>query len=207
VSNPANQPDATPGAGTQHDSSRFGVSQRRTRRRRFAALAVVVVTAVVSVAIWQAVSKSPTVDSVALVGPTGRAPSYSLPSMSAPNHVVSLASFLGRPLVLNFWASWCVPCRKEMPVLEAAFRSEAGKVMFVGIDSNDSTSAARLFLTQTHVTYLTISDPNGTTATKYRLYGLPTTVFISPSGKIIGRHIGELHADTLREALKEAFGA
>jgi cytochrome c biogenesis protein CcmG/thiol:disulfide interchange protein DsbE len=93
-----------------------------------------------------------------------------------------------------------------MPLLEAAFRAEHGKVAFLGVDSNDTASAAKAFLSQVHVTYPAVSDPTASLATSYGLFGLPTTVFISPTGKIVGRHIGELQADTLRAGLHEAFG-
>jgi peroxiredoxin len=93
-----------------------------------------------------------------------------------------------------------------MPLLEAAFRAEHGKVAFLGVDSNDTDSAAKAFLAQVHVTYPAVSDPTASLATTYGLFGLPTTVFISPTGKVVGRHIGELQAATLRSALHEAFG-
>ena len=169
---------------------------------------MVLLAVLVAVAVWQAVTKAPNADSTALVGRTGQlAPTFSLPSLADPSHDLSLATFRGRPLVINFWASWCVPCRTEMPLLETAFRSERRKVAFLGIDANDTSSAARAFLAQVHVTYPAVSDASGTVATKYGLYGLPTTVFISPAGKVIGRHIGELHTGTLHAALREAFGA
>ena len=177
------------------------------RRRPVVVLCGVLGTILVAVAIWQALSTSPPADSAALSGPFGTpAPRFSLPSLSNQNTVLSLATFRGRPLVINFWASWCVPCRSEMPLLEAAFRAEHGKVAFLGVDSNDTTSAARAFLAQVHVTYPAVSDPTASLANGYGLFGLPTTVFISPTGKIVGRHIGELQADTLRAALHEAFG-
>ncbi|MBF6558301.1 MAG: TlpA family protein disulfide reductase [Acidimicrobiales bacterium] len=127
--------------------------------------------------------------------------------MSTPGKTISLAALRGKPLVVNFWASWCIPCRTEMPLLEQAFRSEHGRVRFLGIDANDTSSAARTFLNQVHVTYPAVSDADGSVALQYKLFGLPTTVFISSSGKTMGRHIGELQAGTLRAALKEAFNA
>lgn len=183
-------------------------ARRPFLRRRWLVAVVVLLVGLAAVAVWQEVSRSPTADSTALVGRTGQpAPAFSLPNLTDPSRRVTLASFRGKPLVINFWASWCVPCRTEMPLLEQAYRSQHGKVVFLGIDANDTPSAAKAFLARVHVTYPTISDDNGATATGYGLYGLPTTVFISPSGKIEGRHIGELHADTLRAALQEAFHA
>lgn len=76
----------------------------------------------------------------------------------------------------------------------------------VGIVTNDSSSAARKFLTLIHVTYPVVSDPNGSLAIECGLVGLPTTIFISPTGRVLGRHIGQFHAPTLRAALQEAFG-
>jgi cytochrome c biogenesis protein CcmG/thiol:disulfide interchange protein DsbE len=121
------------------------------------------------------------------------------------SHTIALADFRGRALIINFWASWCIPCRTEMPLLERAHRAASGQVQFLGIDSNDTSSAAVPFLNQVHVTYPVGSDIGGSVATDYGLFGLPTTVFISPSGKVVGRIIGQLHAYTLRNALKEAF--
>ena len=162
----------------------------------------------VAVGIWQALANGPGADSKALSGPAGSpAPNFALPSLRDSRHALSLEAFRGRPLVINFWASWCVPCRTEMPVLEASFRTEGNKVAFVGIDVNDTSSAARAFLRQVHVTYPVAFASSTSISTGYDLFGLPTTVFISPSGKILGRHLGQLDTATLHAALHEAFRA
>jgi peroxiredoxin len=92
-----------------------------------------------------------------------------------------------------------------MPLLERAYRAEKGNVQFLGVDSNETPSAGLAFYDHVHVTYPAASDPKGSVATRYGLFGLPTTIFISPSGKIVGRFIGQLHSNTLLAALKEAF--
>ncbi|HEX3841096.1 MAG TPA: TlpA disulfide reductase family protein [Acidimicrobiales bacterium] len=178
------------------------------RRRRIASAGILVVVVIASIAIWQAESSSSPSSSNPLVGRTGQpAPAVSLPSLSDLGQRVSLAAFLGKPLVVNFWASWCIPCRTEMPLLEQAFQAEHGKVQFLGIDANDTQGAGRAFLDQVHVTYPAAFDANGAVATQFSLFGLPTTLFISPSGTIVGRYIGQLHPDTLQAALEEAFHA
>jgi len=136
------------------------------------------------------------------------APSFSLPELAWPGRRMSLADFRGKPLVVNFWASWCYPCQTEMPLLEAAFRSERGAVQFLGIDTNDTRSAALRFLKRVRVTYpaLVLSDPASPVATSYGLIGLPITIFISPEGTVMGRHIGQMNAATLQAALELAFG-
>jgi cytochrome c biogenesis protein CcmG/thiol:disulfide interchange protein DsbE len=169
---------------------------------------LIAVAALVTLAIWLAQSNSTASSSDPLVGRTGQpAPAFSLRTLSNPGRDVTLATFWGRPLVINFWASWCVPCRTEMPLLEQAFRAEHGRVQFLGVDTNDTPAAARDFLKQVHVAYPVVSDETAVVATQFRLFGLPTTVFISSSGKIVGRVIGQLHGDNLRAALKEAFHA
>jgi cytochrome c biogenesis protein CcmG/thiol:disulfide interchange protein DsbE len=120
----------------------------------------------------------------------------------------SPVDFRGKPLVLNFWASWCFPCQTEMPLLESASRNADGLVQFVGVDTDDSRGPAITFLRLHHVTYPTLSlaDGTGSIGTAYGLIGLPITVFVSADGTMLGRHIGQLDAATLRAALKLAFG-
>ena len=127
----------------------------------------------------------------------GPAAAFSLPELTYPTRTLSLSQFRGRPVLVNFWASWCIPCRTEMPLLEAAYRRVRGRVAFVGVDTNDTRGAALSFLRQTGVTYPSAYDPHGTTATAYGLFGLPTTVFVAPDGKIFERHVGALSSDAL----------
>ena len=189
-------------AGLAHRST----WRSRGPKRRFAVLGIVLVTIFVVVALVQGFVSSQSNTPSVLVGRTDKlAPTFTLPSLSGASREVSLSAFRGKPLVLNFWASWCVPCRTDMPLLERTYRAEKGRVQFLGIDSNDTPSAGLAFYDHVHVNYPALSDPKGTIATRYGLFGLPTTVFISSSGRIIGRFIGQLHASTLLAALKEAF--
>ena len=179
--------------------------KRWLTKPRYAVIGLVVV--LVAFAIYQGVSSSPNAASNVLTGRSGApAINFSLPSVTTSHRVLSLSTFRGHPLVINFWASWCVPCRTEMPLLEKAYRSEGGKVSFIGIDTNDTPAAARAFLAKVHVSYPTASDTKGNLAAKYGLFGLPTTIFISANGKVLGRHIGQFYANTLSAALSQAFG-
>ena len=158
---------------------------------------------VVAVGSWQAASH-PSAKSE-LRGGGGSAASFSLTSLEEPNGLITLRQFSGRPLVINFWASWCIPCRTEMPALQAAYRQYGSKIDFVGIDINDTQSDARKFVAQVGVTYPTAFDPNGSMSGPYGLFGLPTTVMVDAAGRIVGVHDGGFTSRTLRLALRQAF--
>ena len=131
----------------------------------------------------------------------GPAPAFSLPDLTYPTRTLSLSQFRGRPVLVNFWASWCAPCRKEAPLLEASYRRVGGRVAFLGVDTNDTRAAALSFLRQSGITYPSVYDPHGTAATAYGLFGLPTTVFVAPDGKMLERHVGALSSGSLAQGI------
>ena len=142
-----------------------------------------------------------------LTGRSGApAPAFSLPELADPGRNLGLSQFAGRDLVVNFWASWCFPCQQEMPVLQRASTALGHEVAFVGVDTNDSRSAALAFLQRVHVRYPTVFDPGGQLSESYGLLGLPTTVFVSARGTVVGRHSGQLDGAGLDRALSQAFG-
>jgi cytochrome c biogenesis protein CcmG/thiol:disulfide interchange protein DsbE len=134
-----------------------------------------------------------------------RAPDFRLSDVRDESGFVSLEDFRGRPVVLNFWASWCVPCRKEMPALQDVSEEVQDRIAFVGINHQDSRGAALAFLDETGVRFPAGYDPEGTTAAAYGLYGMPTTIFISPDGRILERHRGEISESQLRRELERLF--
>ena len=132
---------------------------------------------------------------------SGPAPGFRLPSLADRTSTVALADFRGRPVVLNFWASWCLPCRREMPLLAAAERRLGGAVSFVGINYQDDTEDALALVADTGVTYPSGVDSDGEVGRRYGLYGMPTTVFIATDGRIVGRYMGEMSTTTLDRLL------
>jgi len=112
----------------------------------------------------------------------------------------------GRPLVLNVWASWCVPCRKEMPAFQSVYLRARGMVGFLGVDYLDEEAAARRLAADTGVTYPLAADPKGTEVAKLGVTALPTTLFFSADGVLRGRRFGELDADRLRAAIRSYLG-
>lgn len=119
-----------------------------------------------------------------------------------------LAEQRGKVVVVNYWASWCPPCREEAPVLERGWRRERDRgVVFVGLDIWDTEKDARAFLREFAITYPNGPDPNGAAAINYGLTGIPETFFIRPDGTIARHWIGPLTDAQLAAFVDEARGA
>lgn len=103
----------------------------------------------------------------------------------------------GRPAVVNFFASWCSPCKEEMSLLVSAADRAGSRVTFVGIDTNDNRPKAEALLEADHVAYPALYDSTGQLAVDYNLANLPTTLFLAPGGRVIGRHDGALTRSVL----------
>jgi cytochrome c biogenesis protein CcmG/thiol:disulfide interchange protein DsbE len=108
-------------------------------------------------------------------------------------------------VVLNFWASWCVPCRQEAPTLERFWRAErASGAVVLGLDMQDVTDDARAFVRQFGMTYPNVRDQGNDAARRYATTGIPETFFIGPAGRIVGHVIGVVSDGQLRDGLAAA---
>ena len=162
------------------------------RRRLGAAVAgTVAVAAALAVALQPASSPArraaPALPAQVLVGPR-----------------VTLASLRAHPAFVNFWASWCVPCRREAGELQRFARLEAGRAAVVGIDWSDSAAGARRFLAAHGVTYPQLVDGDDRTGARFRLVGLPTTYVLDGRGRIATTLYGPQTVATLQRALSVA---
>jgi cytochrome c biogenesis protein CcmG, thiol:disulfide interchange protein DsbE len=131
-------------------------------------------------------------------------PAPALPSqvLSAPRE--TLASLRGKPAFVNFWASWCTPCKQEAPVLERFAKSLHRRATLLGVDFNDAPDNARTFIAHYGLTYPILRDGSGAVADAYRLTGLPTTYVLNGDGEIVQTLRGPQKLDTLRGALAAA---
>ena len=121
--------------------------------------------------------------------PPAPAKNFSLGALGHPAHRITLSSLAGRPVIVNFFASWCAPCQKETPML-ARFAKHTS-VAVIGIDVNDPTSSALAFVHKTGVTYpVATESAMGSTVVNYNLPGLPATFFLDSHHHIVKRVYG-----------------
>lgn len=117
---------------------------------------------------------------------------------------LTLADFRGRPVVLNFFASWCPPCLAEMPDFEAVHQEVAGEVVFLGAAMQDDSRELSLDVVErTGVTYDLAWDPAGDLFRAFGGFNMPTTVFIDADGRFVQRHNGIMSIDQLRSAVED----
>ena len=133
-----------------------------------------------------------------------QAPSFALKLFDGK--VIRLEDFRGEAVLVNFWASWCVPCRAEAPALESAWQKHKDQgVVFLGVNIQDKDEDARAFMKEFGITYLNGRDSSGKIAIDYGVWGIPETFFIDPQGRITYKHAGELRSQTITAKLNEAL--
>ena len=131
---------------------------------------------------------------------TDRLPPLRLPCLT-PGRGIDLSGLIGRPVIVNLWASWCGPCREEMPVLQAAHQQYGERVQFLGVDTKDTTDSAADFLGVVGVTYPQVSDADGELLNHLGLPGLPVTVALDPDGRVVDTHVGQLDTESIDDLI------
>lgn len=143
----------------------------------------------------------------ALVGHV--APDFALSTLSehTATSVLHLSNFKGRPVVLNFWASWCGPCQDEAPFLHSAWQQvQNNGVVLIGVDNNDTAVDGRIFLHKYNISYPNVIDANGATAINYGVTANPETFFINRQGIVAAWLAGPLTSATFQRNLQKITG-
>ena len=118
---------------------------------------------------------------------------------------LQLSSLRGKVVVINFWAAWCDPCKREAPLFQSASERYRGRVVFVGVDTADFSGDARAFLARYGITYPNVRDPNTQVLDDYGGLPLPRTYVIDRSWTVSGYIYGETREETLHSAIEEAL--
>jgi cytochrome c biogenesis protein CcmG/thiol:disulfide interchange protein DsbE len=116
-----------------------------------------------------------------------------------------IAAARGRPVVVNFWASWCIPCIAEIPRFVAAAEKYRDEIVFIGVDVQDVSADAKAFARQHGVPFPSIADSSGNIRRSERVLGLPTTHFYDANGKLAFAHSGEIQSDELERKLQDVL--
>ena len=130
------------------------------------------------------------------------APAFSLPLLGDDSgQQVALSTYRGKPLIVNFFASWCVPCKTETPLLASFYRGAKGKIALVGLDENDSVANATAFTRADGVSYPVGWDPHFAVGTAYGVIALPQTFFLNAKHQIVDRVFGKVTLASLHKGM------
>jgi peroxiredoxin len=138
---------------------------------------------------------------VALVGEP--APDFTLKNLAG--ETVRLSDFKGQPVLLNFWATWCAPCRKEFPELQATWEKKRGSLVVIGVNytSADTPDLVPGFVEEMGITFPVVLDETGQTSETYRILGMPTSIFIDRTGVVREVFTGPLDQAYIEAKLSE----
>jgi peroxiredoxin len=133
-----------------------------------------------------------------------RVPPFSLPSFP-DSKPISLTDYPAKPVLINFWATWCPPCQAESPDLVKAYAQYADKVQFIGIDltAQDSLPDLTAFIKKYGIKYPIAMDVNGTVAQQYQVLAIPASIFVNRQGIIVERYVGGITPQILEENLQK----
>ena len=135
------------------------------------------------------------------------APTFSFPALDRSGQRVTLGDYSGKPVVVNFFASWCVPCKQETPLLARFYRTEQAKVALVGLDENDVLGNAMSFTHSNGVSYPVGWDPQLSAADAYGVSALPQTFFLNAKHRIVDRVFGAVTLAALHKGIALATGS
>jgi cytochrome c biogenesis protein CcmG, thiol:disulfide interchange protein DsbE len=166
------------------------------------ALALIGVAALLGLLVWKVAfgREGGAADELAQ-GKQVEAPAFTLDRLDADGKL-AIAALKGKAVVVNFWASWCIPCRDEAPVLQQTYERYRDRGLVVlGVDVNDFRQDARRFMERYGVTYPVVYDGKGSTVGKWGVTGFPETFFVGRSGRLVGERIsGPVDIERNREA-------
>jgi cytochrome c biogenesis protein CcmG/thiol:disulfide interchange protein DsbE len=174
--------------------------------------ALALVTGLFALLVWKVATQGDNAANELGKGKNPTAPSFHLDRLDQPGKV-SLAAYRGKPVILNFWASWCIPCKEEAPLLEGVWKRYRGRGLVVlGVDIQDVRGDARRFARRNKMSYPLAYDGPGDTVSHYGVTGVPETFFVGRNGKLVcerlqaGVHLPE-NRDRFAACVQEVLAA
>jgi cytochrome c biogenesis protein CcmG, thiol:disulfide interchange protein DsbE len=161
-----------------------------------------VITALVAIFVVAAVAVSLATSGGGGSKPAPVAPGFTLDSLTSPGQHITLSQYRGKPLIVNFWASWCEPCQQETPLLASWYTSQHGHVIVVGLDENDTAASALRFAKAKGVSYPIGVDPQLAAANAYGVTGLPQTFFLNAQHRVVDHVLGAVTEADLDKGLR-----
>jgi cytochrome c biogenesis protein CcmG, thiol:disulfide interchange protein DsbE len=169
------------------------------------ALSVALVIGLLALLIWKVAHQTGSnVAADVRKGEQPLAPDFSLPRLDGDGQV-SLAAFAGKPRLVNFWASWCGPCRDEAPLLQNVARKYRGRLVVVGVDYQDFSGDARKFVRAFGLTYPIGRDRNGSLLARWGVSAAPESFFIDRTGHVVAHVPGSVTKETLAAGIRKAL--
>jgi cytochrome c biogenesis protein CcmG/thiol:disulfide interchange protein DsbE len=171
-------------------------------RRSAIAIAAFLIIGFLGLLVWGLLNKEPLTGLSGVTMVNRPAPGFALKTFEG--NPIALANFRGRPVVINFWASWCPPCREEAPLIERTWRAYKNRdLIFLGVNIQDRKEDALNYMREFDITYPNGPDPTGEISIDYGVSGLPVTFFVSRDGKVVRRWVGALEHSVLNRSIEE----
>jgi len=165
-------------------------------------IATLVVAGFLGLLVWGMLNRQPITGLSGVTRVNQTAPAFSLTTFNGKT--ITLQELKGKPVVINFWASWCPPCRVEAPLIERTWRAYKNRgLVFLGVNIQDRQEDALNYIRQFAITYPNGPDPAGEISIDYGVSGLPVTFFISGKGEVVRRWVGAIESTALISAIEE----
>jgi cytochrome c biogenesis protein CcmG, thiol:disulfide interchange protein DsbE len=171
------------------------------------ALSVALVVGLLALLVWKVAHQlgNATVASQVRKGKEPAVPAFELPRLGGGTLVSN--SLTGKAQVVNFWASWCIPCREEAPLLENASHRYGDRLVVLGVDHQDFSGDARGFVRRYDLTYPSVVDKGDKLYTKYGLTGVPETFCANRRGRVVAHIPGAVTRETLDQCIRDALSS
>lgn len=171
-------------------------------RKSVLAIAALVLVGFLGLLIWGMLNKEPITGLSGITMVNRPAPDFTLTTFEGT--AISLEDLRGKPVVINFWASWCPPCRIEAPLIERTWREYKNRgLIFLGVNIQDRKEDALNYIREFDITYPNGPDPTGEISIDYGVSGLPVTFFISGKGEVVRRWVGAIEKSVLISSIEE----